>query len=168
MLGRSVAFLTFHEPDEHETTKGTQPAAVAASVEALTALAPASELEDPDGGENVNQSSAAPKVPATESNECDVSKQHDEGATSEKGVVLLDATEELTPDSVVPMTFSPQSTARQSGASSDAFPAVSPASSSMGGRSRYSDTRLQRFSGGDPRELRLEPLDIFSEDESEA
>lgn len=84
-------------------------------------------------------------------------------------MVLFDATEELTPDSVVPMTFSPESSsARHSGASSDVFPAVSPASSSVGGRSRYSDAKLQRLSGGDPNELRLEPLDIFSEDEGEA
>lgn len=95
-------------------------------------------------------------------------KHDDEGATSEKGVVLFDATQELTPDSVLPMTFSPESTARHSGAGSDGLPAVSPASSGVGGRSRYRDTRLQRLYGGDPNELRLEPLDIFSEDESEA
>lgn len=95
-------------------------------------------------------------------------QQEDEGATSEKGVVLFDATEELTPDSVLPMTFSPESTARHSGASSDVLPAVSPASSGVGGRGRYRGTKLQRLSGGDPNELRLEPLDIFSEDESEA
>lgn len=166
-LGRSVAYLTFHEPDnEAVITDRTEPAAADTSTATVTA-APVNQPGKPDGGKAASRSSAAVEVLATESKACGVGKPCLEDGTSEKGVMLFDATAELTPVSVVPMTFSPESTARRSGASSDAFPAESPASSSVGGRSRYHDKSLQRFSGGDPNELRLEPLDIFSEDEGE-